>query len=80
MPRIKDKDYNDARALLMANGSITAQKSHPHHNKKGGDCPEKYGKNLLNEAYFIDWNGAPTLAQLSILQKAAGLMNIDWEP
>lgn len=47
--RIKDMDYNQARAILVKEGSTSAGKAHDQHNRSG-DCPEQYGRKLLEEA------------------------------
>ena len=49
MARIKNDDYNKARSILAQAGSQSASKAHPQHSKQG-DCPESYGRSLLQEA------------------------------
>lgn len=49
MKSISDEDYNDARDILIAAGSKTAEKSHKKHTKRAGS-PGKDGKSLLAEA------------------------------
>lgn len=73
---IKDKQYNDARATLKANSSMTASKSHPKHAGKKGS-PDSHGRSLLREAQD-EWGSGITIAQTQALQSAADNMGLDW--
>jgi hypothetical protein len=46
---ISDHNYNTARQLLMAAGSMTAAASHPKHTG-GKGSPDGHGLSLLREA------------------------------
>lgn len=46
---ISDRDYNNARAVLVRAGSRTAEASHDRHTR-GAGSPDEYGKSLLREA------------------------------
>ncbi|QBC29453.1 hypothetical protein U737_22440 [Methylomonas sp. LW13] len=73
---IKDRDYNLAKAKLVANGSVTAAKSHNKHTQ-GKGSPEGHGRSLLREAQG-EWGANITLAQTQALADAAEQMGIDW--
>ena len=49
MPTISDKQYNDAKAILVRAGSKSAAASHVKHGNDGGS-PESHGKALLVES------------------------------
>jgi hypothetical protein len=72
---IKDKDYNRARSMLVAAGSMSAQKSHLKHTQ-GRGSPDGHGRSLLNEA-SAEWPN-PTHIQTTALTNAADEMGIDW--
>lgn len=46
---ISDRDYNQARAILINAGSNTANASHPKHTG-GAGSPDNHGQSLLREA------------------------------
>ena len=73
---IKDKDYNNARAILVANGSMTASKSHTKHAGKRGS-PDGHGRSLLREA-ADEWGLGISLAQGAALLTAAVTMGLEW--
>lgn len=45
---IKDKAYNDAKAILTKAGSKSAAKTHTSHTG-GEDRPDKHGQDLVDE-------------------------------
>ena len=87
MAAISDNNYNKARTILVAAGSITAQKSHEKHTQ-GAGSPDGHGQTLLGEARdeFRETDaGQPNLhsgmtqAHYTAIHNAAQQMSIqDW--
>jgi hypothetical protein len=82
---ISDNDYNQARDILIAAGSKTAEKSHPKHTG-GKGSPVAHGQDLLREArdeFRQKDQGQPNLdsgmtrAHYDAIHAAARQMNIE---
>ncbi|MDB5815192.1 MAG: hypothetical protein JWN23_2309 [Rhodocyclales bacterium] len=74
---ISTHNYNTARLLLIAAGSLTAAASHPKHG--GNGWPDGHGISLLKEARD-EFNGWPVPARdqgRAVVVRAAAQMGID---
>jgi hypothetical protein len=82
---ISDNNYNTARGILVAAGSMSANASHPRHTQ-GAGSPDGFGRALLGEArdeFRAMDIGQPNLqagmtaAHYAAIHAAANQMNLD---